>query len=29
VDEFVGKPGLFDRPECKNCVFKDSNYSCS
>jgi len=26
VDEFVGKPRLFDRPECRNCVFKGGSY---
>jgi hypothetical protein len=26
VDEFVGKPRLFEKPECKNCVFKGGSY---
>jgi len=26
VDGFVSKPRLFDRPECKNCVFKGGSY---
>jgi len=26
VDRVVSKPKLFDRPECKNCIFKGGSY---